>query len=981
MVSAVLETDYCRQMGFGGDRERIRSSVHLQPSTVETSGNAAATGFSQAGPVDAGDPGSCEQRCCRDSAKWDILRGILLPLFLSNEKGRLMETDPQPERAQSPHKMRQISHGNTSFHPPMHHARGLDVQPGSKRRLSACAYSPGAPEVPPVCVQKRERRIDNISVEGPPVWALDRSTSVHKDDSPISRADTLQRPCFVPVHRRHVREQQGEVKSPSSQRAVSMRLDVRGFHYKPGQISPAAHSGHDTFGGQNPVGSGAGHPATAQVGSVNHSGKTYANPRLGNSAPILEVYWANDSMHAHDPKLFVSDTSIDAPSAGPLSARGGFVEQTDSDGVDLPAGGDSILDCAAQFGTGSPVGSPVFKPHNIHRCISPRLGGSVSGSNLLGSMVNPGREQPHQSAGNESSLADPAMPREAGAGSIGIDLDGQYHSGGLPDKRRRHALENAECVSQRNNTLVFGPIDKDSVRTCAGGRQCSSGCIVAAMANGLQGHVPERRVVSRPGDSKSDLPEVGHAVNRLICHGAEQEALHLLQSHAPPRGGTNPCDGPTLGQRSGVCLSPDGTNAEMHPQSNERGGRSHSHHALVAEKRLVPHAHGHADRTTHNASRVRAVVNRPTGCTAPRPRDPPVNRLEGLGRSLQASGVSDAVAATIEAAHRPSTRALYQTKWRFFRVWCNRRNVNPVHPPVVTVLKYLQHLLSVPIKVATILTHISALSACCDPIEGTSIGCQPLIKAWVKGAKALNPRVRTLMPAWSLPVVLSALREPPYEPMAKAELKYVTLKTIFLIAITSARRISELQALCMREPFLILNPASALLRVNNAFLPKVASDLALNADIELQAFYPKPKGAIEKEQRKNCPIRALKYYLQATAEIRGDNTSLFVAFMPKSAGSPVSKRVMSTWLTEVIRKAYHTMGHEDPVLIRANPHSLRGVASTYAELALVSPSEICRAATWSSYCMFSRVYRLDSLAKGNFGAAVLRTASEANLRT
>ena len=64
-----------------------------------------------------------------------------------------METNPKSERAKSPHKMRKISHGDPSVHPPMHHARGLDVQLGAKRRILACAHSPSAPEVPPVCVQ------------------------------------------------------------------------------------------------------------------------------------------------------------------------------------------------------------------------------------------------------------------------------------------------------------------------------------------------------------------------------------------------------------------------------------------------------------------------------------------------------------------------------------------------------------------------------------------------------------------------------------------------------------------------------------------------------------------------------------------------------------------------------------------------------------------------------------------------------------
>ena len=603
-------------------------------------------------------------------------------------------------------------------------------------------------------------------------------------------------------------------------------------------------------------------------------------------------------------------------------------------------------------------------------------GGGVSGPNLLGCMVSPRLEEPHKHAGDEGSVVHSAALRDEAAESVSSNINGQHHSDGLPQQRRRHSLQVAKCASQGSDKLVFGPIDAISMRTCAGGRQCTSGCIVATMANATQRQLSQCGVVDGSESSESNIPEVGQAVNRPVCHGAEQEALQVLQPGAPPLGRTNTSDGTALGQKSGVCFPPNGTGNDVHTQNTQRGSGSHSRATLVAEKGLVPHSAGGNSRTSHSASRSSRSVARPTGHGASRPRDPPVNRLEGLRESLKTSGISQEAATTIEAAHRPSTRALYKRKWEVFRVWCDRRHVNPVHPPIRKVINYLQHLLSVPIKVATILTHISALSVCCDPIEGASIGNHPMVKTWVKGSKALNPRIRTLMPAWSLPVILSALREQPYEPMAKADLKHLTLKTTFLLAITSARRISELQALCMAEPFLIINPASAFLRVNNAFLPKVPSDLALNADIELQAFYPNPHTGVEKEQRKNCPIRALNYYLAATKLIRKENLNLFVNFTDKAQGSPASKRVISTWIAEVIRAAYHVMGHTDPLSIRANPHSLRGVATTYAELAAVSPAEICRAATWSKYCMFSKAYRLDSIAKGNFGAAVLKTASQ-----
>jgi hypothetical protein len=46
---------------------------------------------------------------------------------------------------------------------------------------------------------------------------------------------------------------------------------------------------------------------------------------------------------------------------------------------------------------------------------------------------------------------------------------------------------------------------------------------------------------------------------------------------------------------------------------------------------------------------------------------------------------------------------------------------------------------------------------------------------------------------------LKKLKLAPFEPMKHAHLKYVTWKTAFLIAITSFRRCSDLQALCIVE--------------------------------------------------------------------------------------------------------------------------------------------------------------------------------------
>lgn len=60
-------------------------------------------------------------------------------------------------------------------------------------------------------------------------------------------------------------------------------------------------------------------------------------------------------------------------------------------------------------------------------------------------------------------------------------------------------------------------------------------------------------------------------------------------------------------------------------------------------------------------------------------------------------------------------------------------------------------------------------------------------------------------PSWQLHTVLQALMGPPFEPIRDVDLKWVQLKTIFLVAITSAPRVSELGALSCRSDLCIFH--------------------------------------------------------------------------------------------------------------------------------------------------------------------------------
>ena len=174
------------------------------------------------------------------------------------------------------------------------------------------------------------------------------------------------------------------------------------------------------------------------------------------------------------------------------------------------------------------------------------------------------------------------------------------------------------------------------------------------------------------------------------------------------------------------------------------------------------------------------------------------------------------------------------------------------------------------LKYNTIALHVTALSSCLPLWDRSPVGTDPLVTRWLRGRKSMHPPRRLIVPPWDLTIVLAALREPPFEPLREVDEKYLAYKVAFLLAVTSARRVSEIQALCSEPPYVTLNPWSAILRINPAFLPKTISDSALRGKLQFQQFPLKVKTAEDHELRKLCPVRAIKVYLERTAENRKD---------------------------------------------------------------------------------------------------------------
>jgi hypothetical protein len=140
----------------------------------------------------------------------------------------------------------------------------------------------------------------------------------------------------------------------------------------------------------------------------------------------------------------------------------------------------------------------------------------------------------------------------------------------------------------------------------------------------------------------------------------------------------------------------------------------------------------------------------------------------------------------------------------------------------------------------TVKGYVTAIAERHELIDGLSLGLHRLVIKWVRGLTQFRPASCPVLPTWRLQFVLKALTRAPFEPLKEADLKYVTLKTAFLVALTSARRVSELQALGHSEPYTVFRAQSVTLATDVDFIPTVNTAFHTSQLINLPALHTDP---------------------------------------------------------------------------------------------------------------------------------------------
>ncbi|KAL0192241.1 hypothetical protein M9458_010537, partial [Cirrhinus mrigala] len=228
---------------------------------------------------------------------------------------------------------------------------------------------------------------------------------------------------------------------------------------------------------------------------------------------------------------------------------------------------------------------------------------------------------------------------------------------------------------------------------------------------------------------------------------------------------------------------------------------------------------------------------------------------------------------------------------------------------------------------AFLLDAIAVLHA---PLDVWPLGRHQLVIRFLRGAWRMRPATRSKVPAWDLAVVLEGLSLAPFEPLESATAKNLTFKMVFLLAITSLKRVGDLQGLAISPTCLEFAPGGvkAILHPRPDYVPKVPSNVA--RPVDLQAFHPPPHVSTEEERlHLLCLIRVLNIFIQKSSHWRRSE-QLLVCFGSPKKGFPASKQMISNWIIQAIALAYQVRGLPSPVALRV--HSTRGMASTRALL-------------------------------------------------
>ena len=870
-----------------------------------------------------------------------LARVLFTPVYGTKEIGRL----PPRYRSQSSESLYHLPtfpYGDRSVDSVSVEGRRVDDKRGLVGRISPHS---GTSEFPEVLTPEAEQPI--LPVSGDVFWFKHSSSSFYQTPGSSCHVPSHQRYYGTSIPRRLAYSSQqsrasdishsdcpatfpsswatgehGEVRSLSQE-----TVHVSGDEYRPGEVLDSSN--------RSPAGSHCRPDSFASKCTLSQSQTALVSN--WQSQPCFPVY-TSGTPTCQASAVFCEGQSVQSENTDrPL----GSVGHTFSFSSPLVVRSGQAVCRSALTSSGTGDVSP-------DRCEPGRLGSIPRRASSNGQVVPTGSPTPHIIVGAESSLQGSSSSVIPDLRQVSSPDVRQCHSSGIHQERRRNSLHCFVSGDSGNTALVCKPSCCTETILPSGSSQLHSRPVVSFQSG----------AGNRMDVALGSVQETPHPISTVgsgsLRNEIEQSAASVCESLPRPDSMGSRRSVTGVGRHEPICIPP----LQTHPRSPSEASEISNTDAIdstgLAEPVLVPRAAGTPPRpTSPNSSLEQTPASTPGEQVPPQSPDAPPSRLATIRSRLRQEGFSGTVAQYAAAPQRRSSLRLYQSHWRAFSTWCTERDLDPCEATVQQIADFLVFLHEVKkFAPSTIANYRSSIASTLGTRDGVPLSFHPCLSQLLKAFATSRPPSRPRVPEWDLSRVLRALRSADFEPPrweTRQDRMRCTWKTVFLLALATTSRRSELQALSRSPRDLVFADAGMSMRVVPGFLAKTAIPGMDPSPIFVPSLTP--FSGRDNEDRLLCPVRMVQKYLAFTGGLI-PKERLFRKV--RGEGNPSSQTIAS-WIKACVR---FTHQHRPDVPVSA--HQVRRMSASWAfHGGSHSVDEILEAGTWATHSTFTSFYLAD----------------------
>ena len=654
-----------------------------------------------------------------------------------------------------------IQNGNPRDNLDIFTTRGMGVIAGFQRRLFPHSNSQRVPEVSQVPFPK-----PILPVPGPPLWPINSPDGVHLSGQGGQVNGSSQGYKDPPVPRRLVDLSPYQRILPPGHPIPPRPLSGVGLGGEPPKVRAGTQTNLRVCG--------------LQVRSLSRTGPTDPKP-LGVDYPeggISSIQTNLPSQEIHVPdRPAHSNGETGTPGEAPHEAHPVAPQET-LESPRIPRKGDT-----------GPTPTPFASCHsNLYRRLKRRMGCSLRRLHDKRHLVSSRKSSSYKLPGTKSCLTSLEKIPAPSTRKSRSSCHRQHHSCGIHQQGGRYEVRLTLCPSMVTPVLVQSETGCSKGQAHTWSSECDCRQVVSARPNHSDRMVPSSGGFQPSGSDLAPSPS-GHVCNKVQL----QTSPIRVPSAGPQCVGSGRSDS-LLGKPGHVCLSPSGfagqgSQQAVRPslQKSDLDSSGLAQHAMVLGPgrtvgpgpSLPTQSSGLSDSALQQGSSQESNQPKPS-------------RMAARAEAIKEQDFSSPVASRIEAPQRSSTRTVYEAKWSVFVRWCETSKVDVRSPSVKQIADFLLHLFQEKnLQPSTIDGYRSAIG---DKLGSSSLNVSKdeNLNRLLDSFYTDRPKGHRGIPSWNLSLVLHQLTKLPFEPLRKASLKHLTFKTVFLLALGSGKRRSEI---------------------------------------------------------------------------------------------------------------------------------------------------------------------------------------------